>query len=39
MDDKWELYDEEKHGRHNRDPDDARMEDNYLKAIGKYVEN
>lgn len=34
--DKWEVYDEELHGRHHRDPIDAKYEDEYLKSIGKY---
>lgn len=33
--DKWEIYDEEAHGKHNRDPVDAYYEDKYLKEIGK----
>lgn len=33
--DQWELYSEEEHGLHNRDPIDAFYEDKYLKQIGK----
>lgn len=35
FDDQWEVYDEEKHGKHNRDPIDAMYEDRYLKQMGK----
>ena len=31
----WEVYNEEKHGKHNRDPIDAKYEDAYLRDIGR----
>jgi hypothetical protein len=32
---KWEIYNEEEHGPHNRDPIDAKYEDAYLRDIGR----
>ena len=32
---KWEIYNEEAHGKHNRDSVDAKYEDQYLREIGK----
>jgi hypothetical protein len=31
--DEWEVYNEEKHGKHNRDPIDAKYEDKFLKDM------